>query len=94
VGSALDGDGTINMGIDDRKGTDVFGVKLFGCFMFKNEAFIAWLVIVLTVFVACTSKIIINNNFLTFLKNSKARKSWNAEEHIAIEHDSTRSHSY
>jgi hypothetical protein len=59
MGSALDGDGSIHMGIDNRERTNVFGVKLFCCF--------AWLVIVVMVFPVCTSKVVINYILSTFL---------------------------
>jgi hypothetical protein len=74
MGSVLDGDCKVNMGVDDRKRSNIFGVKLFGCFVVKNEAaFIAWLVVVLTHFF-CASKIVIYDNLSMFLKNSKVCK--------------------
>jgi hypothetical protein len=68
MGSALDGDSrTINMGVNDRERTEVFGIKLFGSFMVKNEAFITWLVIVMMVFLVGTLKIVIDDNLSTVL---------------------------
>jgi hypothetical protein len=65
MGSVLDGDGSVHMGINYRERTDVFGVKIFCCFMIENEAFITWLVV--TAFPVCTSKVVINYNLKAFL---------------------------
>jgi hypothetical protein len=67
MGSVLDGDGSVHVGIDNRERTDVFGVKLFCCFMIKNKAFIAWLVIVVMAFPVCTLNVVINYNLSAFL---------------------------
>jgi mannitol-specific phosphotransferase system IIBC component len=55
------------VGVNDRERTDAFGIKLSGSFLVKNEAFIAWLVIVMTAFFISSSKIVIDDNLSTFL---------------------------
>jgi hypothetical protein len=68
MGSALDdGDSAINMGIDDWERTHILSIELFGCFVIKNEAFIAWLVVVVMAFFVCSLKVVINDNLSAFL---------------------------
>jgi hypothetical protein len=67
VRSALYSNSTIDVCIDDRVRTYVFGVKLSGSLVVKNEAFIAWLVVVMTTSYISLSKIVIDNNLSMFL---------------------------
>jgi hypothetical protein len=93
MGGVLDGDSAIDMGIDDAKRTDVFGVKLFGClFVVHDEAFIAWLIAVVMAFFVCSSKVVINDDMLTFLEDVKICNERYVEEHVAVKNNVIRCH--
>jgi hypothetical protein len=92
MGSALDGDCVINMGIDDRERTNILGVNFFGCFVVKNESFLTWLVVVMTAFFVSLSKIVINDDLSSFLENVEVCDEWYVKEQGTIKNDGTRGH--
>jgi hypothetical protein len=61
---------SIGVSLNDRKRTYVLGrsIEFLCAFMIEYEVFITWFVVMVTVFLICTSKVIINDRLTMCLQ--------------------------
>ncbi len=64
----LDRHSSVDMGLCDKKWTNMLRVKFFGTFVIEDEAFVTWLIIMVAAFFVGTSKVIIDDCLTTCLQ--------------------------